>query len=110
MFAEICQNRGKAIGTDWRYGRHSADLRSRVKKHALQAAFLHGLFGNRYTKDERVGALTRLAGHLPAQPGLSAIQTNYLLRQLRPTFIKHDGNICFMTWSRLKQTRCRVDA
>ena len=33
-----------------RGGRY-ADNGGRVKTHALRAAFLHGMFGNRYTKD-----------------------------------------------------------
>jgi hypothetical protein len=30
-------------------------MKSRVKTHALQAAFLHGVFGNPYTKDWATG-------------------------------------------------------
>jgi hypothetical protein len=44
------------MGVDKRQGSTSADMRRRVKKHAPLAVFLHGLFGNRYTKDGVVSA------------------------------------------------------
>jgi hypothetical protein len=53
-------------------------MRLRVKKHTLQAAFLHGLFGNRYTKDGLVSALA------PELQEFSAIQINLFDPEITP--------------------------
>jgi hypothetical protein len=43
-------------------------MKRRVKMHALQAAFLHGVFGNRYTKDWVAGARGRRDAGIVSHP------------------------------------------